>query len=173
MSPAVRRTRPRASASPVISNGRSLLRASRPEPVSIRIPSFPAGRSRLFRRPYPGRGAKVISTSISPRLHSTSRRISRSGSKSHFFSSSEATGMRSVRTMSPVPVSNRVWSTLVCLRYCRSVLNGAAGAIRQRPAAGSRMAPNRDGLSNRGQHSQSIEPSRPTRAALRPSPIAA
>jgi hypothetical protein len=35
------------------------------------------------------------------------------------------------------------------------------------------MAPNNDGLSNRGQHSQSIEPSRPTSAADRPSPITA
>ena len=48
------------------------------------------------------------------------------------------------------------------------------GSSRQRPPlAGREARANRDGLSNRGQQSQSIEPRRETSAALRPSPITA
>ena len=51
---------------------------------------------------------------------------------------------------------------------------GASGAkVKAPPVAASRMAPNALAESRSGRHSQSIEPSRATRAAVRPSPITA
>ena len=51
---------------------------------------------------------------------------------------------------------------------------GSAGAIRQRPLSGvPTSAAKQAALSKRGQHSQSIEPSRLTSAALWQSPISA
>jgi len=81
--------------------------------------------------------------------------------------------MRSVNKREPVCVLNLVSKTFVLSTYRRSVLNGAVGAIRQWPAWGSSRAPNIDGLSKRGQQSQSIDPSREISAAERQSPMIA
>jgi hypothetical protein len=57
--------------------------------------------------------------------------------------------------------------------YRRVTREDALGARRQDPACPSSIAPKIDGLSNRGQQSQSIDPLRPTSATVRPSPMAA
>ena len=49
--------------------------------------------------------------------------------------------------------------------YARVTVKGAVGAIEKWPASGSRIRENSAGLSKRGRHSQSIEPSEPTSAA--------
>jgi hypothetical protein len=43
--------------------------------------------------------------------------------------------------------------------------------LQEPPISWKRSAPNKEGLSNLGQHSQSIEPPRETSATERPSPI--
>ena len=83
----------------------------------------------------------------------------------------------SVIRTAPEPVVNSVSSTIEPGRYRRSTFRTStfsAGASFQRPFSGepssaAKHAPE----SNRGTHSQSIEPSRPTRAAVRQSPIIA
>jgi hypothetical protein len=50
---------------------------------------------------------------------------------------------------------------------------GPVGEMAKRPAAGSSSAASSDGLSGRGQHSQSIEPPRDTSAAERQLPMSA
>ena len=81
--------------------------------------------------------------------------------------------MKSVRTTSPSAAEKRVQRTFVSGAYHRSLRKSPPGAIEKRPAAGSRIAPNKDGLSNRGQQSQSSEPPREMRAADRESPTTA
>ncbi len=83
--------------------------------------------------------------------------------------------MKSISATLPVSVSKTVSRIIVPGRYCRwTRAGGSAGAMRQRPLSGvPTRAAKQAGLSNRGQHSQSIEPSRLTRAALWQSPIMA
>ena len=87
-------------------------------------------------------------------------------------SSSDITGIRSVRRTSPSAVVNVVTSTFDSSSYARVTVNGAVGAIEKcPPAPRSSSAANSDGLSKRGQQSQSIDPDRPTSAADRPFPM--
>jgi hypothetical protein len=84
------------------------------------------------------------------------------------------TGMKSISVAAPVAVSNRVSRMSVSSRYFRVTEYFPAGAIFQRPCSErpSRAAKHA-GASKRGQHSQSIEPSRPISAALWQSPTRA
>jgi hypothetical protein len=89
-------------------------------------------------------------------------------------SSSPFAARRSVRTAVPLAVRNDVRRTFVSPTYARSIV--AAPSVRMLqapPSAGSRRRAKIDGLSNCGQQSQSIEPSRETSATLRLSPIGA
>ena len=86
--------------------------------------------------------------------------------------------MQSVTRTVPVAVSNSVSSTSVSGRYQRRVakiaLGPPAGAIRQKPWYSSpRSRAKHDGESKCGRHSQSTEPSNPTRAAVCRSPMTA
>ena len=71
-------------------------------------------------------------------------------------------GMKSISVATPSSVSNRVSRISVLSRYFRLVRNSSAfGAIRQRPLSASpSRAAKQASESKRGQHSQSIEPSR-------------
>jgi hypothetical protein len=71
----------------------------------------------------------------------------------------------SVSTTAPAGVSNLVCSTIVDSTYRRAAVNAPAGRIDQCPASSSSIAAKTDGLSNRGRHSQSIEPLVDTSAA--------
>jgi len=84
-------------------------------------------------------------------------------------------GMKSTILTEPSAVSNRVSRMSVLPRYRRVTRTASSrGAISQRPWSGvPRSAAKHASESNRGQHSQSIEPSRPTSAALSQSPISA
>jgi hypothetical protein len=77
-------------------------------------------------------------------------------------------GMKSVTRTLPSSVSQIDSSTIVSSRYRRRVaLPPASGAIRQRPASGPpNSAANDAAESNRGRHSQSIEPFVLTSAAV-------
>jgi hypothetical protein len=80
----------------------------------------------------------------------------------------------SVTRTTPSAVWNVVSRTFVPGTYRRSASNGAAGASEKRPPrSASRSAANTLGEWRSGRHSQSIDPSSATRAAVRPSPIAA
>lgn len=70
-------------------------------------------------------------------------------------------------------VWNRVSRMFVSAMYRRVTCAEPDGETRQWPLRSSSSAPKTDGLSKRGQHSQSIDPSRATSATVRPSPIAA
>jgi hypothetical protein len=74
-----------------------------------------------------------------------------------------------VRTAVPPAVVKVVSSTMVWSTYLRRAWNSPVGRIAKRPPAGSSRRQNTDGASKRGQHSQSTEPSRLTRAAERQS----
>ena len=84
-------------------------------------------------------------------------------------------GMQSTTRTMPSAVSQNVSSTSVSPRYCRRLqVPPAAGASSQWPFAPSpSSAAKQAGESNRGRHSQSIEPSRPTSAAVCRSPSSA
>ena len=84
-------------------------------------------------------------------------------------------GMKSITVTAPSSVRNLVSRMRVWSRYLRLAWNfSASGAIRQRPLSGvPRSAAKHASESNRGQHSQSIEPSRETSAAVSQSPIRA
>jgi hypothetical protein len=77
-------------------------------------------------------------------------------------------GMKSISRTVPSAVSNSVSSTSVSSRYRRRTASTSlAGAMVQWPfssfpSSAAKMAPE----SNRGTHSQSIEPLRPTRAEV-------
>jgi hypothetical protein len=85
------------------------------------------------------------------------------------------TGMKSISATVPSAVSNNVSRMTVSLTYMRVDLEiSPAGLIDQRPCSecpsnAAKQAP----LSNRGQHSQSIEPLAPTSAAVVQSPMSA
>ena len=82
-------------------------------------------------------------------------------------------GMKSITRAEPSVVSKSVSSTSVPARYRRSVrVTSPAGAICQRPwlSSPSRAAKHAP-ESNRGRQSQSIDPLRPTSAAVRMSPM--
>lgn len=83
--------------------------------------------------------------------------------------------MKSTTATSPVGVANTVSNTSDPSRYPRVARAPAdTGAITQRPCEASPSnAAKHAGLSNRGQHNQSIDPARDTSAALRQSPISA
>ncbi len=82
--------------------------------------------------------------------------------------------MKSVSKAVPVGVRNRVRSTFVPSTYERSSRAGPVGVMRHTlPPRRSRSPAKREGLSKRGQHSQSREPSRAISAADRPSPMTA
>lgn len=66
----------------------------------------------------------------------------------------------------PCSMVKVVSSTKVRSRYRRVVVASAAGRIDQCPAASSSRRPNTDGLSKRGNESQSTEPAAVTSAAL-------
>ncbi len=85
--------------------------------------------------------------------------------------------MASVTRTAPEPVSKSVSSTIEPGRYRRETFRTSTdspGATFHRPFSGvpSRAAKHAP-ESNRGTHSQSIDPSRPTSAAVRQSPIIA
>jgi len=84
-------------------------------------------------------------------------------------------GMKSTIRTTPSSVWNVVSSTSVSPWYCRSTRwTPPAGASCQRPwSAVPRSEANTAPESNRGTHSQSIDPSRPTRAAVWVSPMSA
>ena len=91
---------------------------------------------------------------------------------------SSRTGMQSVMRTVPVGVSNSVSSTSVSGRYQRRVattsLAPPAGARRQKPCSSSpSRREKQDGESKCGRHSQSTEPSSPTKAAVCRSPMRA
>src|SRR6266508_580895 len=71
----------------------------------------------------------------------------------------------SVSTTVPVGVWKVVSSTRVRSRYRRLVVYSPAGRIDQCPAASSSSRPKIDGLSKRGKHSQSTDPSTVVKAA--------
>ena len=84
-------------------------------------------------------------------------------------------GMKSISVTSPSAHSNVVSRMSVSLRYARLIALGLSfGAISHRPlslvpsSAAKQASESKD-----GQHSQSIEPSRLTSAAVRQSPISA
>src|SRR5262249_28656215 len=78
----------------------------------------------------------------------------------------------SVTRSSPPVVRNVVSSTHVPRRYRRAHAYGPRGRIENEPpAAGSRIAAKIEGELASGRQSQSIEPSREARAAVRQSPI--
>jgi len=68
--------------------------------------------------------------------------------------------------MVPAAVWNVVSSTMVRSKYRRETLLTPRGRIDHDPARSSSRRANTDGLSNRGKHSQSMEPVRSTRAAV-------
>jgi len=84
-------------------------------------------------------------------------------------------GMKSWISTIPPSVSKRVSRISVSARYRREAARPpCCGAMSQRPLSGvPSNAAKQASESNRGQHSQSIDPSRPTSAALRQSPIRA
>ena len=84
-------------------------------------------------------------------------------------------GMQSMIRTAPSWVSNSVSKIRVPSRYLRRTpCAAAAGAISQRPCSGSpSKAAKHAPESNRGRQSQSMEPSRPTNAAVWQSPISA
>ena len=84
-------------------------------------------------------------------------------------------GMQSTTRTVPSGVCQNVSSTSVSPRYCRwKQVPPAAGAIRQCPFSSSpSSAAKQAGESNCGRHSQSIDPSRPTSAAVCRSPSSA
>ena len=84
-------------------------------------------------------------------------------------------GMKSTSFTVPLSVANVVSSTSVSGTYRRSTRRtSSTGAIIQRPWSGvPRSAAKQAPESKRGKHSQSIEPSRPTSAAVWQSPIKA
>ena len=84
------------------------------------------------------------------------------------------TGIRSVTTTVPRRDVYVVSSTPVSPTYRRLAVCLPAGPISHRPLSGSpRRAAKHAWESKRGRHSQSIEPSLPTSAAVLPSPRAA
>jgi hypothetical protein len=80
--------------------------------------------------------------------------------------------MKSVSKKIPVVVSNRVSRISVCSRYRRVVrCDFSFGAITHHPfLAFPTRAAKQAGEEKSGQHSQSIEPFRPTRQAVSQSP---
>jgi hypothetical protein len=84
-------------------------------------------------------------------------------------------GIESTTRTAPFAVSKSVSSTSVPGRYRRSArTTSPAGASLQRPCRSSpSSAAKQAAESKRGRHSQSIDPSRPTSAAVRVSPISA
>ena len=112
-SPARSLARPRIGPGSAVLRGRSVLSTNSPDGVCMRTPSLPASTVRTDASPYPGRGSNSISRSICPESHSTTRRISCSGSTMWCSSLADATGIRSVISTEPVAVWNRVCSTFV------------------------------------------------------------
>ena len=84
-------------------------------------------------------------------------------------------GMKSISVATPSSVSKRVSRISVsCAVFPADAKLFRRGAIRQRPLSGvPSSAAKQASESNRGQHSQSIEPSRETSAAVSQSPIRA
>ena len=84
-------------------------------------------------------------------------------------------GMSSVTSTSPSSVVQRVTSVKVSVSYERTAVAAAsAGLSSHLPwSASPSSAPNTEPASKRGRQSQSIEPSSPTSAAVRQSPITA
>src|SRR6185437_12481150 len=108
--------------------------------------------------------------SICPRVHFTSRWISAKPDRLP----SGPTGMKSQSSSVPVLSWKAVTSTLVAGRYLCSLVWVPAGTIWNRPPRDpSRIAANVDGDGNSGRQHQSIDPLRPTSAAVRMSPITA
>jgi hypothetical protein len=84
------------------------------------------------------------------------------------------TGMKSTRVTAPSSVSNSVSRISVSRRYWRRTRALLLGAIFQCPCSRfPSSAAKHAGESKRGQHSQSMEPSRPTSAPVWQSPIRA
>ena len=85
------------------------------------------------------------------------------------------TGMKSTNVAAPSLHSKRVSKISVLCRYCRVTrARSSRGEICQRPCSSEPSnAAKQASESKRGQHSQSIEPSRPTNAAASQSPISA
>jgi hypothetical protein len=133
-------------------------------PVSWVAP--PCRRTRGVVCPYSNRGASVIRMSTWPVTPSTSRISTGSAPR---------TGMQSATRTVPEAVANSVSSTRVPGRYRRRTrLTPLAGAICQWPFRSSpSSAAKQASESNRGRHSQSMEPSRLISAAVCRSPTSA
>ena len=126
----------------------------------------PCRRTRGVVSPYSNRGASVIRMSTRPVTPSTSRISTGSVPR---------TGMQSASRTVPEAVLNSVSSTRVPGRYRRRTwLMRVAGAICQWPLRSSpSSAAKQASESNRGRHSQSMEPSRLISAAVCRSPTSA
>ena len=154
-----------AVTSPSSLRGTPAWRWTRSGPATATIPPS-TGRSRGTTEPKSKRRASSIRTGTLPRRPSTMR--TRSGW-------SARGGMQSMTATVPEAVSNSVSSTSVSPRYRRRTLaDSPAGANRQRPCSGVPSSAARHAAeSNFGRQSQSIEPSRPTSAAVWQSPMRA
>src|SRR6266496_3854073 len=163
-SPARSTTRP-AAREPCTAIGTGELSTSHSAPPrEVRPPSTAARIGRIS--PYSGRGTYSMSAGTSPAVQ-RSRRTSRCALpiSSWWPVFSAPTASASVSVIVPVGVWNVVSSTRLRSAYRRSVRPGSTGVIDQCPASWSSSRAKQDGLSNRGQVSQSTEPDRVTRAA--------
>ena len=86
--------------------------------------------------------------------------------------SSASIGMQSYTSATPSGVTKRVIRTFVSGTYIwRVAASPVAPILKRPPLRSSRIAANSDGESKRGRQSQSIEPFRPTSAAVCRSPM--
>ena len=108
--------------------------------------------------PYSKRSAISLLSDTLPEIPRTSRTI---------WEVVVPNGMKSVSSTDPPAVSKRVIRISVPSRYLRETLAGSLGARRQRPCSRFPSSAAKQALElKRGQHSQSIEPSRLTSAAV-------
>ncbi len=123
--------------------------------------------SRGWTSPYSGRGTYSRDNSTSPSTH-VARRSRRCGAlrPSSCPRLPSPMARASVITTVPVGVRKVVSNTIVRSRYRRVTWVALVAPIDQWPASSPRRRPRIEGLSKRGKHNQSIDPSRLTSAAL-------
>jgi len=97
-----------------------------------------------------------------------------SGARFVRLSASDETGIRSSSRIVPSSVVKVVSKTFVSSTYRLTLVKDSRGrTVKEPPRSRSSSAANSDGLSKRGRHSQSSDPSRATNAAERQSPMIA
>ncbi len=167
-SPARRTTSPRAL-EPSTSRGIDVDRVSVCAPPSARrMP--PRVENTGWMSPNSGRGAKWTPMATAPSLQVASRSRMPGESVARRCPRSRWPSARASRsTTVPVSVRKVVSRTSVRGRYLRVVQAGALGCSDQWPAWSSSSRAKTAGLSNRGRHNQSTEPTELTRAAERQS----